>query len=119
MIKDHNHDDCAVLPALDVLFGKWKISILYLLFHGTHRFSELKRNIPGITTKMLMTHLRDLEEKDIIQRTVYPVVPPRVEYSLTESGQSLGPILAMMHQWGVQHEKRLKQRESMESITRS
>ncbi|MBM7569075.1 winged helix-turn-helix transcriptional regulator [Paenibacillus sacheonensis] len=110
---------CAVDPALDVLFGKWKTSILYVLFHGTKRFSELQRNIPGITKKMLISHLRDLENQDIIQRVVYPSVPPRVDYSLTEAGQSLEPILELMHQWGKKHEEHLKRKRSSEAATLS
>ncbi|WP_139997097.1 winged helix-turn-helix transcriptional regulator [Paenibacillus paridis] len=95
---------CRVEDALSILVGKWKpIILLYLIKNGTQRFSELKRSIPGITQKMLTNQLRELEEEDIIQRVVYPVVPPRVEYSITEYGSSLQPILDTMHQWGEKH----------------
>jgi DNA-binding HxlR family transcriptional regulator len=113
----NRHQDCVIEPALDVLFGKWKVSILYLLFHGTKRFSELQKGIPGITKKMLISHLRDLEDQDIVQRVVYPSIPPRVDYSLTEAGQSLGPILEMMHQWGIHHAEHLKRKQSSEAVT--
>ncbi|MFD2614843.1 winged helix-turn-helix transcriptional regulator [Paenibacillus gansuensis] len=119
MTANHSHEDCVVEPALDVLFGKWKVSILYLLFQGTKRFSELQKSIPGITKKMLISHLRDLEEQDVILRIVYPSVPPRVEYSLTETGQSLGPILELMHQWGIKHEEQLMRKRSSEAVTQS
>ena len=95
---------CRVEDALSILVGKWKpVILLYLLKYGTQRFSELKRNIPGITQKMLTKQLRELEEEDIVERIVYPQVPPKVEYSMTEYGKSLKPILEAMHEWGTKH----------------
>lgn len=95
---------CRVEDALGILVGKWKpIILLYLLQKGTLRFSELKRSVPGITQKMLTNQLRELEDEDIIQRVVYPQVPPKVEYSITEYGRSLEPILEAMHEWGIAH----------------
>jgi len=95
---------CRVEDALGILVGKWKpIILLHLLQKGTNRFSELKRNMPGITQKMLTQQLRELEEEDIIMRKVYPQVPPKVEYSMTEYGRSLEPILEAMHEWGTAH----------------
>jgi DNA-binding HxlR family transcriptional regulator len=100
---------CQVDKALEVMVGKWKpIILLHLLFGGTKRFSELKRLIPDITQKMLTTQLRELEEQDIIQRVVYPQVPPKVEYSMTDYGKTLEPILTMMHQWGTDHLAHMK-----------
>lgn len=97
-------DNCRVEDALGILVGKWKpVILLYLLQEGTKRFSELKRNMPGITQKMLTKQLRELEEEDIIQRVIYPQVPPKVEYSMTEYGRSLEPILEAMHDWGANH----------------
>ncbi|MDD9149695.1 MULTISPECIES: winged helix-turn-helix transcriptional regulator [unclassified Sporolactobacillus] len=97
-------DLCRVENALNILVGKWKpIILLYLLRDGTQRFSELKRNIPGITQKMLTKQLRELEEEDIVKRVIYPQVPPRVEYSVTQYGRTLQPILEAMHEWGVKH----------------
>lgn len=103
-------DNCRVEDALGILVGKWKpIILLYLLQEGTKRFSELKRNMPGITQKMLTKQLRELEDEDIILRVVYPQVPPKVEYSMTEYGRSLEPILEAMHDWGAKHtEHKLK-----------
>lgn len=97
-------DLCRVENALSILVGKWKpIILLYLLRYGTLRFSELKRNVTGITQKMLTKQLRELEEEDIVKRVVYPQVPPKVEYSITEYGRSLQPILEEMHEWGTRH----------------
>ncbi|WP_062050784.1 helix-turn-helix domain-containing protein [Bacillus sp. JCM 19034] len=95
---------CQVETALNILVGKWKPIILYHLFQkGTLRFSELQRLIPNITKKMLTTQLRELEHHDIIKRKVYPQVPPKVEYSITEYGTSLNPLLETMHKWGLAH----------------
>ncbi|MEN2466764.1 winged helix-turn-helix transcriptional regulator [Ornithinibacillus sp. JPR2-1] len=97
-------EQCKVEDALGILVGKWKpIILLHLLDKGTQRFSELKRNVPGITQKMLTKQLRELEEEDIVERVVYPQVPPKVEYSITEYGRSLEPILSAMHEWGKNH----------------
>jgi DNA-binding HxlR family transcriptional regulator len=105
---------CRVDDALDIIVGKWKpIILLHLLKNGTMRFSELKRNIPEITQKMLTKHLRELEEEDIINRVVYPQVPPKVEYSITEYGKELETILITMHEWGTKHALR-KQQKNME-----
>ncbi|WP_205136454.1 winged helix-turn-helix transcriptional regulator [Virgibacillus halotolerans] len=98
---------CRVEDALGVLVGKWKpIILLTLLQEGTKRFSDLKRSVPGITQKMLTKQLRELEEEDIISRKVYPQVPPKVEYSITEYGKGLEPILVAMHEWGTAHTMR-------------
>ncbi|MFD2759708.1 winged helix-turn-helix transcriptional regulator [Lentibacillus juripiscarius] len=95
---------CRVEDALEILVGKWKpIILLHLLNDGTQRFSELKRNVPGITQKMLTKQLRELEDEDIVERVVFPQVPPKVEYSITEYGKGLEPILAAMHEWGTKH----------------
>ncbi|GGB59894.1 transcriptional regulator [Lentibacillus populi] len=97
-------EECRVEDALSILVGKWKpIILLHLLQEGTKRFSELKRSMPGITQKMLTKQLRELEDEDIIKRVVYPQVPPKVEYSITEYGRSLEPILEAMHEWGTKH----------------
>src|SRR3954449_11235114 len=86
---------------LSIISGKWKIVILWILGkEGTKRFGELKALIPGITQRMLVSQLRELEEDLILSRKVYPVVPPKVEYSLTKRGESLMPILDSMYEWG-------------------
>lgn len=101
---------CKVNEALSIIVGKWKpIILLHLLNEGTLRFSELKRLMPGITQKMLTKQLRELEDEDIIKRVVYPQVPPKVEYSISEYGKSLEPILNMMHEWGTAHSIHIQQ----------
>jgi DNA-binding HxlR family transcriptional regulator len=92
----------AVERALKVLDGRWKLVILFHLFGGrVLRFSELERAIPGISQKMLSQQLRQLEHDGVIARTVYPEVPPRVEYRLTEWGQSLCPVLDRLLRWAA------------------
>ncbi len=88
---------------LDVMGGKWKPLILYLLASKTMRFSELQRQIDGITQKMLTQQLRDLEADRIVSRKVYPEIPPKVEYSLTRHGKTLVPLLLDMEKWGLEH----------------
>lgn len=97
---------CPVETALDVLAGKWKILILWYLRGKTLRFSELQRLLPRVTQKMLIQKLRELEEDGIVNREVYPVVPPKVEYSLTEYGETLKPILKQLYLWGEVHKEK-------------
>lgn len=93
--------NCEKELTLAVIGGKWKLIILWHLgLEGTKRFSELKKLIPHITQKMLTNQLRELEEDQLVFRKVYPVVPPHVEYTLTEHGESLIPVLKMMYNWG-------------------
>lgn len=94
---------CPVTTTLSVIGGKWKPIILYTITEETKRFSEIKKLIPAISQKMLTQQLRELEEDSIIHRRVYPVVPPKVEYSLTEYGRTLMPILDAMVAWGRRH----------------
>jgi DNA-binding HxlR family transcriptional regulator len=91
---------CPVTTTLSVIGGKWKPIILYIIREETKRFGEIRKMIPLITQKMLTQQLRELEEDGIIDRRVYPVVPPKVEYSLTAHGRSLMPILEAMAVWG-------------------
>ncbi|MFR1710148.1 MAG: winged helix-turn-helix transcriptional regulator [Clostridium sp.] len=87
----------------NLLSGKWKILILWYLSYGTLRFSDIKNRLPNVTQKMLTSQLRSLEEDKLISRKVYPVVPPKVEYSLTEVGKEIIPILEMMHSFGSEY----------------
>lgn len=92
---------CGIDAALDVVSGKWKGLILWELHdHGTRRFAELRRALPGVSEKMLTQHLRQMEEDDLIHRTVYAEVPPKVEYSLTDAGTSLNEALRPLGDWG-------------------
>lgn len=99
--------NCPVEAAIDVIGGKWKPLILWWLHQDTHRFAELRRQIPGITEKMLTQHLRELEGDGIVQRRVYPSVPPKVEYSLTDYGRSLKQALEAICEWGRLHMQRV------------
>lgn len=94
---------CPVRTTLKVLGGKWKPLILHYLSRNTYRFGELRREIPEITQKMLTQQLRELEESGVVQRKQYPQVPPKVEYSLSEYGEGLRPILTAMCRWGKEH----------------
>src|SRR5574337_1272508 len=96
----NGHANCPVEITLALLGNKWKVLILRELFLGTRRFGELSRGVPGISQKMLTQQLRQMEEDNLISRRIYPEVPPRVEYSLTEIGKSLKPLLDAMHKWG-------------------
>jgi len=93
--------NCEKELTLSIIGGKWKMLVLWHLGkEGTKRFGELKALMPGITQRMLVNQLRELEDHLIVHREVYPVVPPKVEYSLTEQGRSLMPILDSMYEWG-------------------
>lgn len=101
-------EKCPVETALDVLAGKWKILILWYLRSEKKRFNELQKLLPRTTQKMLIQKLRELEEDGIVHREVYPVVPPKVEYSLTKYGESLKPILKQMYLWGEIHKEKFE-----------
>jgi DNA-binding HxlR family transcriptional regulator len=101
-------DVCPVEVTADVIGGKWKPLILFYTSQQTRRFNELRRLMPGVTQQMLTLQLRELERDGAIHREVYPQVPPKVEYSLTELGRSLIPLLMQMFVWGERY-MRLKQ----------
>lgn len=94
---------CPVETTLMLIGDKWKVLILRDLLPGTKRFGELKKSIGNVTQKVLTAQLRDMEEKGLVNRHVYAEVPPRVEYSLTELGYSLKPILDAMWNWGEEY----------------
>ena len=95
---------CSVEATLAVIGGRWKPVIIFNLMHnGTMRFGELKRAIDGVTQRMLTNQLRELESDKVIHRKVYAEVPPRVEYSLTDYGRTLEPIMFAMRDWGAEH----------------
>lgn len=91
---------CTVEATLDLIGGKWKGVILYHLLDGRLRFNELRRRLGAITQRMLTKQLRELEQDGLVVRTVYAEVPPRVEYHLSESGESLAPVIAALKAWG-------------------
>jgi DNA-binding HxlR family transcriptional regulator len=92
---------CPAEITLAVIGGRWKVLILFQLFQGVKRFSELERALTGITQKMLTQQLREMERDGIVQRTVYPQVPPKVEYRLTPLGETLKPVVGAMCRWGL------------------
>lgn len=100
---------CGLDAAMDVVSGKWKSLILWELdMHGTRRFGELRRALPGVSEKMLIQHLREMEEDGLVHREVYREVPPRVEYSLTRHGRSLIEALRPLGAWGRERCERLR-----------
>lgn len=94
--------NCPLQATLSVIEGKYKIYIIFYLMNRTLRYSELQNLIPDATPKMLSQQLKSLEQQGIINRKLYPVVPPKTEYSLTDRGESLAPIILSMYQWGEQ-----------------
>lgn len=101
-----NLPKCPVETTLMLIGDKWKVLILRDLMPGTKRFGELKKSIGNVSQKVLTAQLRDMEEKGILSRKVYAEVPPRVEYTLTETGYSLKPILDAMWLWGAQYQSK-------------
>lgn len=98
---------CGIDAALDVVSGKWKGLILWeLAAHGTRRFAELRRGLPGVSEKMLTQHLREMEHDGLVDRQVYAEVPPRVEYTLTTEGRALNDALAPLGRWGQERIRR-------------
>lgn len=101
--------NCPFHLAMNTLNGKWKFAILYVLLDkGTLRFKELERAIPDISTRMLVKELKSLSEKQIVHRKAYATVPPTVEYSLTDIGKSLQPVIKSINEWGISYAESLK-----------
>ncbi len=94
---------CPVKLTLDIISGKYKILVLYRLLNGKKRFNELKRLLTPVTHRTLTLQLRDLERDGIIKRTIYPEIPPRVEYELTSLGFSMKPIIQALYDWGMNY----------------
>jgi DNA-binding HxlR family transcriptional regulator len=94
---------CPVEGVLHLIDGKWKGVILYHLLDGTMRFNEIRRRLTSVTQRMLTKQLRELEADGLVERTVFAVVPPRVDYCLTPRGRSLEPVIMAMKLWGVEH----------------
>jgi DNA-binding HxlR family transcriptional regulator len=102
-------DECPEVYASNIIGGQWTLVICSWLLNGKLRFSELKRNLPNITERMLTLQLRKLEEHKIISRTVYAEVPPRVEYELTPIGYALTPVIKALESWGDEHRKFIRE----------
>ncbi|HEY4045602.1 MAG TPA: helix-turn-helix domain-containing protein [Acidobacteriaceae bacterium] len=104
--------DCGLDVALAVIGGKWKMLILYHVCHGTRRFGELRRLLPGISEKMLIQDLRQMQASNLLVRKDYQELPPRVEYSITPFGRELGRSLIPLCTWGIKNRKRVLGTES-------
>jgi len=114
---ERTHETCmkALIPvrdALDILSGKWKLPIIIALSFGNRRFSQLAKQIPGITDKMLSKELRELEMNELVKRTVYDAVPVVVEYSMTTYGKTLEKLIEELQAWGMLHRKRILKKSS-------
>ncbi|QLY30905.1 winged helix-turn-helix transcriptional regulator [Nocardia huaxiensis] len=95
-----DHDVCGMSVAIDVVGGKWKLHLMWVLGEGPQRFSHIRRLLAGVSEKVLAENLRQLEASGVVHREIYPEVPPRVEYSLTPLGEDLNRALAPLEQWG-------------------
>lgn len=103
--------ECPVATTVQLIGSKWKLLILRNLLQRPWRFNELKRSLEGISQKVLTDSLRSMENDGIITRTIYPEVPPRVEYALSELGESMRPIITAMEQWGIGYQARIWREE--------
>lgn len=97
---------CPVETTAALIGNKWRLIILRDLLEGTKRFGELKKSVTGISQKVLTSNLREMEERGLVARRVYPVVPPKVEYALTDMGMSLRPVIEAMWAWGERYQER-------------
>ena len=103
--KDFTPGICPVVYCMNIISGKWKPSILYMIRTDRNRYSLLQKNIPEISKQTLTNQLREMEADGIIERTIFAEIPPRVEYKITEYGKTLLPIIDSMYQWGKQNMK--------------
>lgn len=103
-IKNADLVNCPVTATMEVIGGKWKILILYLVSNGVNRFGKLNMMLKDISKQMLTTQLRDLERDGIIRRVIYPEIPPRVEYFLTDKGEDLKSVFVALREWGYKYE---------------
>ena len=92
----------------EVLYGKWKIRILWFIHQGNLRPSELQRKIPDVTRRVLNVQLKELEDHELVNKKIYPVMPPKVEYTLTDFGRTLIPLISAIGLWGDEHQERLR-----------
>ncbi len=102
-LKDYNPENCPMIFALNKIGNRWKLLILHYIQRGQNRYSTLQKAIPNISRQTLTNQLRELESDGILERTIYPQIPPKVEYHLTDLGLSLQPILSELSKWGLEH----------------
>lgn len=110
MVRKEDLPACPVATTVQLIGSKWKLLILRNLLARPWRFNELQKNLEGISQKVLTDSLRSLEEDGIVTRTVYPEVPPRVEYALSDLGESMRPIIDVMQRWGLEYQARMRQK---------
>jgi len=111
-MEKHNHNEClsSLMPvrdALDVVSGKWKLQIIISISSGNKRFREIERSIPNISSKVLAKELKDLEEHQLIKRTVYDDAPVLIEYTALPYAESLKDVIRSLYDWGVKHRKKI------------
>lgn len=102
-LKDYNPENCPMIHSLNKIGNRWKLLILHYIQRGHNRYSTLQKVIPGVSRQTLTNQLRELEADGILERVIYPQIPPKVEYHLTELGLSLQPILTELSKWGLKH----------------
>ncbi|MBF6193551.1 helix-turn-helix domain-containing protein [Nocardia implantans] len=107
MSSDADHEVCGMTVAIDVVGGKWKMHLMWVLGMGPQRFGQIRRLLDGVSEKVLAENLRQLEASGVVHREVYPEVPPRVEYSLTPLGEELAVALRPLEEWGGRHKHEL------------
>lgn len=112
-MKTKDLPKCPIETTLTLTGCKWKILILRDLLEGTKRFGELKKSVKGITQKVLTSKLREMEESGLVERKIYPQIPPKVEYTLTDVGYSLRPVIDALKSWGKDYKKYAKLLEKM------
>ena len=109
MLTKEELPECPVATTVQLIGNKWKLLIIRNLLVRPWRFNEMLRSIPGISQKVLTDNLRAMEKDEIITRTVYPEVPPRVEYALSKLGESMRPIIKSMEEWGLSYQKMVRE----------
>ncbi|WP_134091391.1 helix-turn-helix domain-containing protein [Olivibacter sp. XZL3] len=102
------HLNCGLDLVGEVLYGKWKIRLLWFIYEGHKRPSELQRQIPDVSRRVLNIQLKELGDHELVTRTIYPVMPPKVEYDLTDFGKTLIPMIHSIDLWGDEHQEQLK-----------
>lgn len=107
-METQKNNTCPFQEAMDLMSGKWTMTIINTLMAGTMRFKELERAIPGINTRMLVKDLKQLEKQEILIRTAYATVPPTVEYSLSKKGHSLKPVVLAVQDWAINNMQQVK-----------
>lgn len=119
MPSSENMECCPVEYTISVIGGKYKPLLLWHLQEKPLRFNQLRKRVPHATAKMLTQHLRELEADGIVVREIFPVIPPKVEYSLTELGQSIMPVLQAMCDWGLGHRSRAVKSDKTKTVQKA